>query len=297
MLDMNISIPFIVLQKLVKLMGNKILIYKNGLNLYIRLIDGDLLLDIRQPNMDIVKFPGNVDTSNKLAELDILTFGYISNSFLPLLNSEMRSEAKRVYFNGDIAYFISGTYYMEAKIKTPQLVLSLKDIEFFSKLYKYYKDKKIILFGVKDSAVPRVFVKMDNIEYQFINSKVPNDPLITQQLDKLSVEPECVVNYERLTKIISLSNSLPTSTGNVKLSYKNDKLNICITSNKGDSNFNLSTTKLSTKLYTDEVLVNSSVLRTLLYVFNLSNSINISITDLTLVLSSGAVKVILMHNN
>ena len=44
--DFPISIPLTISQQLVKLMSNKVLLYKKEENLYIRLLDGDLLLDL-----------------------------------------------------------------------------------------------------------------------------------------------------------------------------------------------------------------------------------------------------------
>ena len=62
-LDNIIEEPFcislIILQKIVKLMGNKVLIYKNDNKYYTRLLDGDLLIDVRPTNLDIVTIPGN----------------------------------------------------------------------------------------------------------------------------------------------------------------------------------------------------------------------------------------------
>ena len=105
MLDLNFSIPLVVLQKLVKLMGNKVLIYKKDVNFYIRLLDGDLLLDFRQPDLSILKFPGEVD--EKIADIGINHFGNIVNSILPLLNSEVRGDAKKILFTGEKAYYNS----------------------------------------------------------------------------------------------------------------------------------------------------------------------------------------------
>ena len=49
------SIPLVTLQKIVRLMGNKALFYITEDSLCVRLLDGDLKLDLRVPNTDRLK--------------------------------------------------------------------------------------------------------------------------------------------------------------------------------------------------------------------------------------------------
>ena len=195
--DFPISIPLTILQKLVKLMGNKVLLYKKEENLYIRLLDGDLLLDLRQADMTILTFPGDVSDKDKIAELKINTIGSVVNNILPLLQAEIRGEAKRISFTGDKAYYNSSFYYIETSIKTPRMTLSLRDADFINKLFKYYKNDEIQIFSVK-SNLSRLFLKINNIEYEFINSINSISDIITQQMNNIVKEPEVMVSYDRL---------------------------------------------------------------------------------------------------
>ena len=289
----SFSIPLIVLQKLVKLMGNKVLIYKKESFYYIRLLDGDLLLDTRPINEKIIFFPGEVQ--DKIAELSLSGFGSIVNSILPLLNSEIKGESKKILFTGEKAYYKSSFYYIEAKLETPEISLSMNDSEFINKLYRYYKDKSILLFKVK-SDVPRLFLKLDNIEYQFINSKSSMSNLMTQQMEKIINNIECTMNYDRFNKIVTLATSLPNSTGNINLNYDNNKLKLSIVSIKGNSDFNLSIDKEeNVDLYNKEVMLNASTLKRLLSSFGNAEKIGIALGDKSTTLEYRNIKAIIMN--
>lgn len=157
MLKDNISIPFIVLQKIVKLMGNKVLIYKKDNTYYIRLVNGDLILDVRPADMKILTFPGEIST--KVADISIDTLGQTVNCILPLLSSEIKGEARRINFTGESAYYNSSFYYIESNLKTPVMCLSYRDADFISRLSKYYKGEMIQIFSVK-SDLSRLYFKI-----------------------------------------------------------------------------------------------------------------------------------------
>ena len=295
--DFPISIPLTILQKLVKLMGNKVLLYKKEENLYIRLLDGDLLLDLRQADMTILTFPGDVSDKDKIAELKISNIGSVVNNILPLLQAEIRGEAKRISFTGDKAYYNSSFYYIETSIKTPRMTLSLRDADFINKLFKYYKNDEIQIFSVK-SNLSRLFLKINNIEYEFINSINSISDIITQQMNNIVKEPEVMVSYDRLYRTVTLATTLPYSTGDVILKYNKDKLQTSIISNRGNSDFSFTTELLTeNKLYDKEVLVRAETLRRLLTSFNEADKLSIALADLGITLEYKNIKAIMMHTN
>lgn len=157
MIKDNIAVPFVILQKIIKLMGRKVLIYLKDNNYYIRLLNGDLILDIRPANMNILTFPGEI--GDKLAEIGVDTLGSTVNSILPLLSSEIKGEARKISFTGTKAYYNSSFYYIESSINTPRMVLSYKDADFISKISKYYLGEKIQIFSVV-SKLPRFYLKI-----------------------------------------------------------------------------------------------------------------------------------------
>lgn len=294
MLNETISISFINLQKIVKLAGSKILIYKKDNNIYFRIIDGDLLIDYRQVDMKYLQFPGVI--KEKIAEIGAGNIGKIISAALPLLNAELRGDVKRINFTGDRAYFNSSFYYLESNIVSPKISLSLRDAEFFNKLYKYYKDKQIQIFRV-ESNLSRLYIKIDNVDYMFINSINAISPLLIDQIGKMMSPIESLVNYDRLNKIVSLATMLPSSTGNVGLSYKDGKLIAKISSNKGESIMNFDTKLEKEHLYKGEIFVKAETLRKLLNAFVGTEKIGIALSDLGITLENAGIRAVMMHTD
>ena len=247
--------------------------------------------------MTILTFPGDVSDKDKIAELKINTIGSVVNNILPLLQAEIRGEAKRISFTGDKAYYNSSFYYIETSIKTPRMTLSLRDADFINKLFKYYKNDEIQIFSVK-SNLSRLFLKINNIEYEFINSINSISDIITQQMNNIVKEPEVMVSYDRLYRTVTLATTLPYSTGDVILKYNKDKLQTSIISNRGNSDFSFTTELLTeNKLYDKEVLVRAETLRRLLTSFNEADKLSIALADLGITLEYKNIKAIMMHTN
>ncbi len=287
------AISLTVLQKIVKLMGNKVLIYKKDNKYYTRLLDGDLLIDARPINIDIVTIPGN--TTNKIADLGLNNLGKICISVISLMSSEISNDNKKLFFIGDKCYFKSPFYYMEADIRTPEMVLSYRDIEFICKLYKYYESNQIMLFNV-DTSLSRLRILLDNIEYQFINSKHSEINLVPQEMDNLMKDSEVSLSFDRFYKIVSLATSLPGSSNKISLKYLNNQLNLSILNNNGNSNFNFPIERLNKgRLYGKEIFLNASVFKKLLDSFIGVDKIEISLDDIGITVKNGLLKIFLMN--
>lgn len=291
-INSDFCISLNILQKLVKLMGNKVLIYLKDNKYYIRLLNGDLLIDARPVDIKIVKFPG--EEQGKLADINISNIGSIVNAMLPLLQTEIRSDAKKILFTGEKAYFKSSFYYIEANITSPSISLSYRDAEFINKLYKYYKDTQISLFRVS-STVPRLLIKLNNIYYQFLNPVNSESNLMTKQMEGLIKNTESLVEFNNFNRIVNLATTLPDSTGNIELKYSGDKLEVILTSSKGTSNFTFDIDKQGT-LYKKSVLIRAELLRKLLASFTGADKIGIALTDLSINIEYKNIKAVMMHN-
>lgn len=295
MLKDYISIPLIVLQKLVKLMGNKILIYKKDNNYYIRLQNGDLLLDTYSVNENIIFFPS--EPEEKIAELKIDIIGNIVDSILPLLNTEISVENKRINFTGEKVYFNSSSYYIESTQNTPRMSLSLKDAEFISKLNKYYKNETLLIFNTK-SNLPRLFIKIDKVEFEFINSVNSISEILTEQIKNALIPVEISLKHLDLYKVVNLATTLPSSTGNIKLYYNVDKLIIEIYSNKGVSSFKIPMNRLDIpSIMKKEIILRASVLKKLLSSFNKSEIIKLGFNNTNIVIENDFSKAVLISYN
>ena len=144
----------------------------------------------------------------------------------------------------------------------------------------------------------RLFLKINNIEYEFINSINSISDIITQQMNNIVKEPEVMVSYDRLYRTVTLATTLPYSTGDVILKYNKDKLQTSIISNRGNSDFSFTTELLTeNKLYDKEVLVRAETLRRLLTSFNEADKLSIALADLGITLEYKNIKAIMMHTN
>lgn len=210
-LDLIFSIPLVLIQKLTKLMGNKVMFFIDDSKLYIRLLSGDLLLDLRIPNTNLIKLPIEDSDIQESFEIPINTLGRITSSILPILNTELRSDFKRISFLGDKAFYLSPFYYIESNIITPNMSLRMKDAEFISKLYKFYPDKNVHL-GLVKNKINRIQLKMENITYIFISGKAELEDFTKNQIDKLIKPINIIFDFDRFNKIINLATLLPNST-------------------------------------------------------------------------------------
>lgn len=297
-LDNIIEKPFLIslniLQKIVKLMGNKVLIYNKDEKFYARLLDGDLLIDARPVNTDIIFMPGNI--KDKICDINLNILGGVCYSILPLISSETVNDFKKLYFTGTKSYFKSPFYYIETNINTPKLVLSFRDIEFISRLYKYYKNSQIQLFSV-DTSLSRIRLKLDNIEYQFINSR-SSEINLDDIMNKIMKEPEVSIPFIKLYRVIGLATSLPGINNTISMKYTSDKLNLNIINNNGTSNFNFPIEKLvQGRLFGKEITFNAIILKRLLSAFSNSQSINIALDDLGITVEADFIRAFLMIYN
>lgn len=288
------SIPLVTLQKIVRLMGNKALFYITEDSLCVRLLDGDLKLDLRVPNTDRLKLPGKV--TGKLAELSLDNFGSIISATLPIMNAEIKGDTRKISFTGEKAYYQSPFYYIESAIKTPSLVLKARDAEVISKLYniKRYRGKTLQLFKI-EAYVDRIKMIVDNIEYLFISGNASQSNLMLAQLERIMKEPEADVEYDRLSRLVNLSVNLPNSTGIITLEFSDIDLRVTLSSNRGNSNFILPIDKKSHSLFRKPVSVKAEPLRRLLSAFNNPDKVSIAFTDYSIVIEKNGVKAALMN--
>jgi len=293
-IDSKFSISLLTLQKIIRLMGNKVLFYIKENNLYVRLLDGDLCLDLRRPDDKLLSVPGEL--SDKLAELKLENIGSIVASTLPLMNTEIRGDSRKVSFDGEKAYYQSPFYYLESKVKTPPLVLKNRDAEFISKLYnnKNYRDKTMILHKMT-SNLNRIYLSIANIDYIFISGNASQSNLMSSQLDRILKEVEAEVEYDRISRLVSLAVNLPNSTGIITFEFSDKDLRVTLSSNRGDSVFILNIDKRTDYLYRKPISIKAEPFKKLLNAFDNPDKIGIAFTDYSIVLEKNGVKAALMN--
>jgi len=293
-LDEEISISISILQKIVRLMGDKVLIYKKDGYYFVRLIDGDLQIYIKPLASNLIFFPG--EPVDKIGDLKLKDFGFIVNSILPLL--DIKTNTNKICFFGDKVYFHSPYYYIESTIETPEIYLSYKDSEFISRLYKYYPDSFIQLFSV-DTALQRLFIKLDNIEYEFINSKYNIPESILNTISSNLKPVEFAVDFEKFYRIINLATSLPHTQNIARLVYLGDnKLGLSILVDNIYSDFTVDIVETYVDKITNlDVKVRTDILKRLLVSLDNIDKLKISISELCITIEYDNIKAALMTYN
>lgn len=254
MISVNISISFFMLQKTVKLMGDKVLFYLKNDNLYIRLLDGDLLLNYTIPRSTILNFPA--ESTDKIAELSLSLLGDTIDVFSPLINKEIRSDNKKLIYNGNMAFFNSIYFYLQYKIDTPNMVLSQVDLAFIQRLFKYYNNKRLLIFNT-DSQITRLFFKLDNIEYLCLN--LISDYIVPDFDTNISKDFSIKIPFDKIYRIVELASNISDV---ININIK-DKVYININSN---SNFYIDILEGNAKHR--DFNINVEVLKRLLNSFN-----------------------------
>ena len=291
-----ISLPLVIIQKLISLMGIRVAIYKKDNLYYIRLIGGDLILDTQTPEAKYLNFPGKV--GEKLAEIPVETLGNICKITLPLLSNDIRGENRKLYLTGEEIIYLSNIYYIKAKLKTPKMILKLKDVDYFNRLYKHFKNQNILVFKVEDSSLTRYIFFIDNTMYQTIISESSISELTKEQMDKMLSDIEMIIDFKYLNKLVSLATNLPSSSGKIGFKRNEDNLQACISSASGNSKFVIPVVQYYiNKIDKDFKYVNAETLKRLIISLGNVNEVELSINEKSIIIAYNNITAVFMNIN
>ena len=262
--------------------------------LYIRLLSGDLLLDLRIPNANLIKLPIYDFDFSETYEIPLNSLGRVVSSMLPILNTELRSDFKKISFLGDKVFFLSPFYYIESNIKTPNMSVRIKDAEFISRLSKYYPNKTVKL-GVVRHNINRIQITLENITYVFISGYAEMDASVEAQLESLIKPINIAFNYDRFNKIINLATTLTNLTGEIRLSITDKDLVITLRSSSGDSKFSINYDLLN-PITNTEVVLRADPFKKLLTALSTTGNIGLALTDTGVILEKEGIRAILMKS-
>ena len=292
MLKETFAVPYTLLQKVYTFLGSKVLIFKDGIDYYIRLSNGDLVIGARPVNLEKIKFVGEV--GDKLSETKISELAELASLFLPIMRDDINTDGKRLRVQENKAYYNSNFFYLETKTTLPDLTLSLRDLEFIQSLVKYYDGLSAVVCSVKTSNVLRFYFKVDKIEYMFISTKQESDNSFLQRVQEMFKPSEIKVDRKELSRLTALSIDLPNVTGYLKLKYDALNLNISIETNKHSSLMKIPSELLVSEFNNEEVTVKSILLNNLLQSFTPYNEVGIATTKANLSLQSDETKAIML---
>lgn len=121
--------------------------------------------------------------------------------------------------------------------------------------------------------------------------------LVNSQIEKLIKPISITLDFDRFYKIINLATLLPNSNSNIKLSINDNNLIIKLTSNSGDSLFNITFDLINeSTLLKNEISISSESLKKLLVSFTNTSRIGLGFSDYGIILEKEGVKAVLLHN-
>lgn len=256
-----IAIKVETLNKLKNYFKDKILIYKKDENYYIRLIDGDLLLNVNKPNLSKLTFAASNESI--LTDLHNGGFGKILSSYRNMIDDY---SDKWLAFDGEKLSLCGLNFYAETKMKTPIMCLLMDDIDLIVKLSKYYYNTFLTIYSTTNKN--KLHLKINNIEIEILNviSNINNKNI--QTLSSYIAKPSCAFETSNMSRIINLALALPELEKDCKLHITDDKLSVILNSRKGSSEFDLKITNSENKSEVDEVNINVNTLNKIISSFN-----------------------------
>ena len=257
----SISIKVDLLNKLKGYYRDKILIYKKDDNYYIRLIDGDLLINVSRVNTSRLSF--TEVKQDCLINLSLHSFGKLLNSYRNMMDDY---SDKWISFDGERLSLCGINFYAQTEIKTPVMCLLGNDIDMIIKMYKNYNSDRILSIYSTDNKA-KLHLVMDNIEVEILNviSNINLNNINT--LSSYIAKPSNIFQVYNMNRIMNLTLALSELEKDCNLQLKEDSLLVILKSKKGASEFNLITQKTDDLSEEKEVLINVNTLNKIISAF------------------------------
>lgn len=236
------SIKVETLNKLKSFFRDKILIYKKNNEYYIRLLDGDLLLEARIPNMTKLAF--TTVPSNLIFEAKVNTFTDLLNSY-KIMSDDFSD--KWLAFDGEKLSLCGLNFYSETRFRSPTMCLLMQDVDLLIRLNQYYSEDVLQIFST-DSRIPKLYLKIGNIEIEILNVLSNINKTNIEKLSQFISTSSYSIETEALRRVLSIALNLSNIDKDCILKIKDDSILVILKTSKGDSEFNLVTQKLERKL-------------------------------------------------
>lgn len=235
------SIKVDTLNKLKTFFRDKILIYKKEGEFYIRLLDGDLLVDAKVPNTSKLAF---TTVPNKLIfEAKIKSFTELLNSY-KIMSDDFSD--KWLSFDGEKLSLCGLNFYSETRFRSPLMCLLMQDVDLLIKLNQYYSEDVIQIFST-DSKIPKLYLKVGNIEIEILNVLSNINKTNIEKLSQFISVSSYSIETEALRRVLAIAISLSNIDKDCILRVKDNSILVILKTSKGDSEFNLVTQKLERK--------------------------------------------------
>ena len=299
----NICLQSTLLTKLIPVMGNYVLIYRNTdesdeenyNKLFIRLMDGDLVLDTKAPEESMLEQP--MEKDELISSVGLPDLNDVVKTILPLVNLDIRPSNQKITFFNNNAFYNSPIYIIRGDITMPNLVLTRVDCEYIRRLSTFFKGANISFYKVKNSKVNRILIECGNCSYTFISAAANIEDRYTNLIADAETKKLIDVKYNQLLRITNLAVVLNYSVGRVGFRYKKDYLEVSIPSKKGDSFFKVDYSKKDVDISesNDFITIQADQLKKLLQSFSNIQDISICIEGNMVIVKHDKFIAIFMH--
>lgn len=233
----SLCLPITLIHSIINMLPDYVLFYKKENKFYVRLLTGDLYLDLVQPEESMLKVPCEIGDpvmfnmptgipTNVLSNEDI---HYALKALMPIVSEELIPENKRLFWYKDRMIFFTGKYLIQSRMDLPELKLSYRSADFIKKLTQIEKTS-MSLYRAKDNN-SRLIIQSNNYFYTTFISNVNKDERIISYLDKLENNLQSKVKAKQLNHIVDLASSLYYANGYIGFNYekKDDIIYLVIT--------------------------------------------------------------------
>lgn len=247
MLDEVVCLESSLLQKILKVSGNHLLIYRKAVkdevgnvtpgDLMIRLIDGDLILELKTVNFKDVLIEGQ--KGERISDISTDELGNVLKTMIPIANDGLKPENRNISFLGNQAYYKSTKFVVKYAVSTPEVVTKSLESEFLRRLCAVNRGKTITFYNVVGEGLKarRIAVECEDAYYTFITATPTMMEREKAMLDSAEEKRYISVDYTTFLRIITLASELPKATGAISIKALDKHLTIAIESKAGKSYF------------------------------------------------------------
>lgn len=281
------SIKIDTLNKIKSYFKDKVLIYQKEDNYYIRLIDGDLLLSTKSPDITRLVLPTVAEDT--IYEDKVNRFCKILSYYKNMADSY---SDKWLSFDGEKLSLCGLNFYAETEIKTPIMCFLMTDVDLLIKLDRYYSDNTIQIFNTLNKS--KLHIKVGSIEIELLNVLSNINKSSIDKLSSFISKTSYSISSEALKRVLNIALSLSEINKDCTIKVKNNNIVIILNDSKGESEFNLMTQKLDFKSEVEEVKLNVDTLSKIVNSIN-ANQIELALNKIYTTVHGDNIKTIILN--
>lgn len=220
--------------KVVDSIGNEKEVYK------VRLINGDMILDLFEGNESKLVAPGT--KSKLLFTLDGSTASTLCDVMVPLIQDSQEVASKRAIMYNDRAVFRSVTYVLEIKRNFPNMCLTKKELDLLKVVSSKVGSNNIEFYSVDSNGENRIMIVAPNVTISSSVSIPSVDETIVARCLELENAKYMEITKDDFKRVLFLSGLGTNNTARVTMNYNVENLGIdaAIEGRDGKSSFLIS---------------------------------------------------------